>query len=1319
MATEVETATQSPQDAPKIEITDPGGAKADSAEVNVPQIGAKDLTSDTLTNGEDHAASSSPHGDTTSPTSTHTEPQAPDGEKNPGDGNTQTEQGKSESGEDVDTPGTVGGDTQAKKDVADALNVEDQPVASETGSTDDTTKEVGHTAEHDEGKKDAHDAGKDEDAISVGSSCGDELNYKYTYDKQLEERIKKAPTRVRQFADYIKLMEDRMEAMEEQLLKLNPKPPKPEPEPEPEPAPVPETQQEPEVEAAPPPPPKRQLLLEIAHMKWPVFSGTEDSTQTQTHVIEVLIGDPDHLNPPPRKKKSKIQEEKKEKSDEMKEKQDEKEDGKEKDGKEKDSKDKDSKVSGTTTQTRPSTVQEKRSIMPERVSINSDLLINILKDITSTEIQGPLMILRPFKLLLHWEPEIRQRLKTLEERWEVIDAQKAKELEEELAEKEKSRLAAGSKDPNSDAGSAADGTSDAPMKDISEPAEASNRLEKNDVSGGTVKENDTVKSPDSTKKEVAKVQAHENKDDLADDLVSIYGKPALNRLRLLVKFMDQEIFAPLSELKNSNGPKQVYFADLYHLFPPGEEVVETVGSRADNEAQVYRILQCTGGRRYNDAETLKQEDESLEFKPLERCSPFVISCVHVDYNGTELGPVTSTFTIKEFVGQRSTSTLPVVPWLFLSAPTLRQKVQERGNRFLELAAVSHKDYTGPTIEPREDIDSQVIVDFSSTFQLNPDWMPTLDVHYPSASDSRETAAHNPNDTPVEVTKGEVLDCYNYMTYWMHEDASIDQTRMKDYIADRAIFRRDRPVVLKASEDSVELDVEDRILLPSRVFGFVLRSRTWAALSINLVKDRAVRPDGFNQLVLPRGHKELVQALVETHSRESRSNERPAESGPKFDLVKGKGKGLIILCHGVPGVGKTSTAECIADYTKRPLFPITCGDIGETASSVETNLAKHFQLAHKWGCVLLLDEADVFMAKRVLGSANDIQRNSLVSVFLRVLEVGTFDPAFKSRIHISLYYPPLDRTATISIWKVNMNRLRTSNKEYEIDEDGIIQYAEEHFDTNNRDGRWNGRQIRNAFQTAVALAEFEANNYVSRSNVSHARGPAFALKPQVAVRHFEQVARAATMFDHYLKEVHGGQTDADLARKKAERKDDFDQQPIAQMAPPSSRRAAPYQQQQQQQQQQTPRQLQPQLYPASNGYPRAAAPAPPFDDRATSPYATDAYAPRRSIDLRRPDPRLHTPADNNNAGYDVFDDPSRSSAYLRQQQPQQQQVGTPILQHGGRPPPPAQDDRFQPLTRTMTFEPEERYQTKAPPQTSASNPHRSMTFVDPEDRGAGN
>jgi SpoVK/Ycf46/Vps4 family AAA+-type ATPase len=95
----------------------------------------------------------------------------------------------------------------------------------------------------------------------------------------------------------------------------------------------------------------------------------------------------------------------------------------------------------------------------------------------------------------------------------------------------------------------------------------------------------------------------------------------------------------------------------------------------------------------------------------------------------------------------------------------------------------------------------------------------------------------------------------------------------------------------------------------------------------------------------------------------------------MDLVRGKGKGVIILLHGVPGVGKTSTAECVAFHLGRPLFPITCGDLGVDANTVEMRLEEYFRLASQWGCVLLLDEADVFLARR---SEDQLKRNALVS-----------------------------------------------------------------------------------------------------------------------------------------------------------------------------------------------------------------------------------------------------------------------------------------------------------------------------------------------------
>ena len=98
-------------------------------------------------------------------------------------------------------------------------------------------------------------------------------------------------------------------------------------------------------------------------------------------------------------------------------------------------------------------------------------------------------------------------------------------------------------------------------------------------------------------------------------------------------------------------------------------------------------------------------------------------------------------------------------------------------------------------------------------------------------------------------------------------------------------------------------------------------------------------------------------------------------GLNQDLIRGKGSGLFILLHGVPGVGKTATAEAVAQANKKPLFVITCGDLGFSPKEVEVSLGNIFRLAHLWDCVLLLDEADIFLTRR---EHNDLKRNALVS-----------------------------------------------------------------------------------------------------------------------------------------------------------------------------------------------------------------------------------------------------------------------------------------------------------------------------------------------------
>lgn len=83
-----------------------------------------------------------------------------------------------------------------------------------------------------------------------------------------------------------------------------------------------------------------------------------------------------------------------------------------------------------------------------------------------------------------------------------------------------------------------------------------------------------------------------------------------------------------------------------------------------------------------------------------------------------------------------------------------------------------------------------------------------------------------------------------------------------------------------------------------------------------------------------------------------------------------------------GTGKTLTAECVAEHERRPLYAISCGDLGTDPERLEVKLKEVFNYAVAWKAILLLDEADIFLQER---SIDDVNRNALVSIFLRELE----------------------------------------------------------------------------------------------------------------------------------------------------------------------------------------------------------------------------------------------------------------------------------------------------------------------------------------------
>ena len=62
--------------------------------------------------------------------------------------------------------------------------------------------------------------------------------------------------------------------------------------------------------------------------------------------------------------------------------------------------------------------------------------------------------------------------------------------------------------------------------------------------------------------------------------------------------------------------------------------------------------------------------------------------------------------------------------------------------------------------------------------------------------------------------------------------------------------------------------------------------------------------------------------------------------------------------------------------------MSAGDLGTDPPSLDQALSKISDLAPAWNAIVLIDEADVFLAER---SISDVHRNAMVAVFLRQIE----------------------------------------------------------------------------------------------------------------------------------------------------------------------------------------------------------------------------------------------------------------------------------------------------------------------------------------------
>ncbi|KAM0271901.1 hypothetical protein ACHAQH_008925 [Verticillium albo-atrum] len=493
----------------------------------------------------------------------------------------------------------------------------------------------------------------------------------------------------------------------------------------------------------------------------------------------------------------------------------------------------------------------------------------------------------------------------------------------------------------------------------------------------------------------------------------------------------------------------------------------------------------------------------------------VLHLRYVDWNGSRFGSVAKSVPMPNFFGTRRITSLVVFPAAHLNdLPGMQARLLARGHKFADLAGLHYKSYRSWSgAKPgshEQQHDTRIVIDRSDAAQqprVQPLWkkhrygiplhtylisqepidkVPTgRHVPLPTQGPNPHPHPHPPQPTGMPYMhngwNGNVVPPPVVRPPGRQKPYGRRPPTMYDSDSDHGSEAGDLSDEGLAAARKRLTNMQLQLCCP-RVWGYSMRNKTWRSFDVDRVTDIAWNTEPFESLVLPEGYKDLILSFVESQVKE----------GDTFDdVINGKGGGLVILLAGEPGVGKTLTAESVAEKIHAPLYklelgegsPTTCVRDGEYSRSrsrtrsrdrsrshspemIRSDVTTAFKLASRWGAVLLIDECDLYLEQR---GDNSTQRNKLVSRFLTELEYypsllflttnreRVLDPAVYSRIHLTINYPALDAPSRTKIWTTFLSHgTESSISDRELEVLANIDV--------------NGRRIRNIVKTTKIMAK---------------------------------------------------------------------------------------------------------------------------------------------------------------------------------------------------------------------------------------------------------
>ncbi|KAJ7140767.1 P-loop containing nucleoside triphosphate hydrolase protein [Mycena epipterygia] len=481
-------------------------------------------------------------------------------------------------------------------------------------------------------------------------------------------------------------------------------------------------------------------------------------------------------------------------------------------------------------------------------------------------------------------------------------------------------------------------------------------------------------------------------------------------ITFLIEFLESEYATTLHKVRNFVQHSEITYDLLWAIFIPGDMIFARC--KTTGEPRAFRLLNV-------------QPDSHW----LTHAIFWSLTCEYVEASdqplttGEQFGLATYRIKIDHFDGVRRITELDAYPIKYHAHEVdILQKLTHRGQEWAKLRGVHHRQYNGSAYKHSDEKSESVQV--NGRIMIDRDTFGKIEPNY---------SRPNPR-------KGFLRELWDV---WEGKETPVAKLT--------------RPLDGKSFKD------DDLVLATPIVYGFSYTEKRWLEFNIEYVTYIEWNDEGFKNLAIDPDRRLLIQALVQSHA-----NLR--EKGSVDDFVPGKGVGLVINLFGPPGVGKTLTVEATSEHLRKPLYVVSAGDLGTSPTDLDRELTKIFSLVPRWDAIVLIDEADVFLQER--GTA-DVERNAMVAVFLRQLEyfqgilflttnrVKQFDPAFQSRIHLSLHYSDLSPSEKEQLWCAFLEKARTVGL-------GLRDLSAQQLRTLSR-RNVNGRQIKNIVNLAVALA----------------------------------------------------------------------------------------------------------------------------------------------------------------------------------------------------------------------------------------------------------